>query len=171
MNIKRLFKGPWLWIILIVIAVHRRPVLLGVVPTATKRSRPPRWCGYFDDAKVKDVTFVDGDQEIRATLKGDDKKVKATGSATRAPSSSSRPRSSVDDKEMKSYNVKMPPKTTLLSVLLELPAVRLSSSCIFLWLMNSMQGGGGRVMQFAKSKAKLMTKDTPQTTFADVAGC
>ena len=34
-----------------------------------------------------------------------------------------------------------------------------------------MQGGGGRVMQFAKSKAKLMSKDTPKTTFADVAGC
>ena len=43
---------------------------------------------------------------------------------------------------------------------------------VFLWLMNSMQGGGGRgVMQFAKSKAKLITKDMPKTTFADVAGC
>ena len=38
--------------------------------------------------------------------------------------------------------------------------------------MNNMQGGGGRgVMQFAKSKAKLITKDMPKTTFADVAGC
>ena len=43
---------------------------------------------------------------------------------------------------------------------------------LFLWLMNSMQGGGGRgVMQFAKSKAKLISKDMPKTTFADVAGC
>ena len=43
---------------------------------------------------------------------------------------------------------------------------------VFLWLMNSMQGGGGRgVMQFAKSKAKLISKDMPKTTFADVAGC
>ena len=37
--------------------------------------------------------------------------------------------------------------------------------------MNQVQGGGGRVMQFAKSKAKLITKDMPKTTFADVAGC
>src|SRR4029450_346794 len=43
---------------------------------------------------------------------------------------------------------------------------------LFLWLMNSMQGGGGRgVMQFAKSKAKLISKDMPKTTFTDVAGC
>jgi len=33
-----------------------------------------------------------------------------------------------------------------------------------------MQGGGNRVMQFGKSKAKLVSKDTPKTTFADVAG-
>ena len=38
--------------------------------------------------------------------------------------------------------------------------------------MNQAQGGGGRgVMQFAKSKAKLITKDMPKTTFSDVAGC
>ena len=42
---------------------------------------------------------------------------------------------------------------------------------LFLFLMNQVQGGGGRVMQFAKSKAKLITKDMPKTTFADVAGC
>ena len=36
--------------------------------------------------------------------------------------------------------------------------------------MNQMQGGGSRVMNFGKSKAKLITKDTPKTTFADVAG-
>ena len=33
-----------------------------------------------------------------------------------------------------------------------------------------MQGGGSRVMNFGKSRAKLITKDTPKTTFADVAG-
>jgi cell division protease FtsH len=41
----------------------------------------------------------------------------------------------------------------------------------FLWLMNSMQGGGSRIMQFGKSKAKLQSKDAPKVTFADVAGC
>src|ERR671915_552759 len=41
---------------------------------------------------------------------------------------------------------------------------------VFLFLMNQMQGGGSRVMNFGKSKAKLITKDTPKTTFSDVAG-
>jgi cell division protease FtsH len=41
---------------------------------------------------------------------------------------------------------------------------------LFWFLMSQMQGGGSRVMQFGKSKAKLASKDTPKVTFADVAG-
>jgi len=40
----------------------------------------------------------------------------------------------------------------------------------FIFIMNQSQGGGGRVMQFGKAKAKLVTKDTPKTSFSDVAG-
>ncbi|MGV3760010.1 MAG: ATP-dependent metallopeptidase FtsH/Yme1/Tma family protein, partial [Actinomycetota bacterium] len=42
---------------------------------------------------------------------------------------------------------------------------------VFLFVMNSMQGGGNRVMQFGKAKAKQVSKDEPKVTFADVAGC
>ncbi len=41
---------------------------------------------------------------------------------------------------------------------------------LFWWLMTQAQGGGSRVMQFGKSRAKLATKDTPKVTFDDVAG-
>ncbi len=41
---------------------------------------------------------------------------------------------------------------------------------IFFLLMQNMQGGGGRVMQFGKSKAKMVSKDAPKVTFTDVAG-
>jgi len=34
-----------------------------------------------------------------------------------------------------------------------------------------MQGGGGRVMSFGKSKAKLFLDNRPKVTFRDVAGC
>src|SRR3712207_2466327 len=33
-----------------------------------------------------------------------------------------------------------------------------------------VQGGGNRVMQFGKSRAKLVSKESPKVTFADVAG-
>ncbi|QKJ18217.1 ATP-dependent zinc metalloprotease FtsH [Microbacterium hominis] len=41
---------------------------------------------------------------------------------------------------------------------------------LFWWLLSSAQGGGSKVMQFGKSRAKLVTKEMPQVTFQDVAG-
>ncbi|WP_433675098.1 ATP-dependent zinc metalloprotease FtsH [Microbacterium gorillae] len=41
---------------------------------------------------------------------------------------------------------------------------------LLFWLMLSNAQGGGKVMQFGKSRAKLATKDMPSVTFADVAG-
>ncbi|HUH08869.1 MAG TPA: ATP-dependent zinc metalloprotease FtsH, partial [Egibacteraceae bacterium] len=41
---------------------------------------------------------------------------------------------------------------------------------LFFFVMTHMQGGGNRVMSFGKSKAKVINKDAPKVTFADVAG-
>jgi cell division protease FtsH len=40
----------------------------------------------------------------------------------------------------------------------------------WIFLMNQVQGGGSKVMQFGKSKAKRMSVDSPKITFRDVAG-
>ncbi len=59
--------------------------------------------------------------------------------------------------------------TSLLSLLTYiLPFVLFFGFWIF--LMNQMQGGGSRVMNFGKSKAKRMSVDAPKITFRDVAG-
>ncbi len=42
---------------------------------------------------------------------------------------------------------------------------------IFFFFINSMQGGGSRVMQFGKAKARQVDVNEPKVTFADVAGC
>ena len=67
------------------------------------------------------------------------------------------------------YNVVIPKTSTLVSVL-ETFIPYIIIALFFFFLLSQMQGGGSRVMNFGKSKAKLMTKDTPKTTFADVAG-
>ncbi len=41
---------------------------------------------------------------------------------------------------------------------------------LFFFFMQQSQGGGNRVMQFGKSKAKLIGEDKKKVTFADVAG-
>jgi cell division protease FtsH len=42
---------------------------------------------------------------------------------------------------------------------------------VWVFFLYNMQGGGGKVMSFAKSKAKLFLDNRPKVTFADVAGC
>ena len=41
---------------------------------------------------------------------------------------------------------------------------------VLVWIVNSMQGGGSKLLSFGKSKARLVGKDQPKVTFADVAG-
>lgn len=49
-----------------------------------------------------------------------------------------------------------------------LPWLFLLGFMVFIFMQ--MQGGGNRVMQFGKSKAKLVGKESPKVTFDDVAG-
>ncbi len=168
MNLKRLFKGPWLWIVAIAVIVI---VVITVAGNADgfKQVKTATMVTYLDDGKVKDVKFVEGDQEIRATLV-DGKKIRATWLGDQGFELVQRAEKAVQDKKLHTYDVEIPKSSPLLSLLISIAPFVLIFLFI-MWIMNNAAGGGGRVMQFAKSKAKLMTKDTPKTTFADVAGC
>jgi cell division protease FtsH len=67
------------------------------------------------------------------------------------------------------YDTKVSRDSVLVSILISFLPFLIILGLLF-FFMNQMQGGGNRVMQFGKSKAKLVSKDTPKTTFADVAG-
>ena len=61
------------------------------------------------------------------------------------------------------------PKPSLMSwVVTFLPWLLLVG--FYLFLFRQMQAGGNKAFSFGKSKAKLLTGDTPKVTFADVAG-
>ncbi len=60
-------------------------------------------------------------------------------------------------------------RTSIASVLINiLPYLLLFG--FWLFLFRQMQAGGAKAFSFGKSKAKLLTGDTPKVTFADVAG-
>lgn len=40
----------------------------------------------------------------------------------------------------------------------------------WIWFLRAMQSGGNRAFQFGRSRAKVISPDTPQVTFLDVAG-
>ena len=124
----------------------------------------------INDGDVKDITFVDGgDQQLRATLDNGTKVMSTWVTGQQVPLVES-VQKQVSAGEIDDFNVENPQPSILGSLFqLLLPVILLVA--IFLFLMNQVQGGGGKVMQFAKSKAKLISKDMPKTTFEDVAGC
>jgi len=70
----------------------------------------------------------------------------------------------------KGYNSEVPKTSIWASLLLTLLPILLLVG-LFVFLMSSMQGGGGNVMKFGRSRATLVTPDTPTVKFEDVAGC
>ncbi len=61
------------------------------------------------------------------------------------------------------------PKPSVMAMLINfLPWLLLIG--FYLFLFRQMQAGGNKAFSFGKSKAKLLTGDTPKVTFADVAG-
>src|SRR5689334_21095613 len=166
---KRILRGPWLWIGLaglgVIIALQYLVPNGGYTEIETSKMT-----AYIQKGEVSKVTFVDGgDQEIRAELDNGDKVLShwVDGQQTELVDQVQR---QVNAKEIKEFNTKVP-KPSLLGSLAATILPFIIIVVIFLFLMNQVQGGGGRVMQFAKSKAKLISKDMPKTTFADVAGC
>jgi cell division protease FtsH len=67
------------------------------------------------------------------------------------------------------YDATVSGDSILLSLLVNLLPIAILVILLLLF-MSQMQGGGSRVLNFGKSKAKMLTKDMPKTTFADVAG-
>ncbi|MFT4085095.1 MAG: ATP-dependent zinc metalloprotease FtsH [Nocardioides sp.] len=169
---KRIVKGPWLWIVLAVVGV-----LLALQYLAPRGGGDEISTGqmisYIQKDQVKDITFVDGDQQIKATLVDGTRSAgdKVTTHWVEGDQESIiKMVRSDDNKNLEEFNSEVAQASVLGSILsFLLPFILIV--VLFLFLMNSVQGGGGRgVMQFAKSKAKLITKDMPKTTFADVAG-
>ncbi len=112
---------------------------------------------------VQSASIKDSKQIIQITMK-DGSKYQASFATQQAL-----PLATDLNKNNINYSVTVDHSNVLLSVALNFLPILLVVG-LLLFFMNSMQGGGSRVMNFGKSKAKLVSKDTPKTTFADVAG-
>ncbi|RKT31887.1 membrane protease FtsH catalytic subunit [Microbacterium sp. AG1240] len=62
------------------------------------------------------------------------------------------------------------PRPSFFDGILSLLIPLLILGLLFWFLLSSAQGGGSKVMQFGKSRAKLVSKESPTVTFQDVAG-
>ena len=167
MKIKSVLRSPLTWIVLAVMAL-----LIGssTVTGSSSTEKVDTW-KIVDDiqqGRAKSVTLVDKDQLINVTLT-DDTKLTANYIAGQGTDlldllKSEKAKGNLPD----GYNVVVPKQSFIVSLLASVLPIILILGLLF-YFMGQMQGGG-KVMQFGKSKAKMITKDMPQTTFADVAG-
>ncbi|AXI78885.1 ATP-dependent zinc metalloprotease FtsH [Peterkaempfera bronchialis] len=175
MDVKRYFRAPIMWIVLAVLAVI---VLMQVVSSSNgyKTVDTGEVVAAIDAGQVKQAQITTGDENtVKIQLKDNQKidgsnRVKASYIGNQGVAIADKLQAAQEGKKLPDgYTVSPTKQNAFLSILLSmLPIVFIV--IVFLFLMNQMQGGGSRVMNFGKSKAKLITKDTPKTTFADVAG-
>jgi cell division protease FtsH len=166
MDVKRIFRSPWLWISLGVVGVLFVLQLLSS-NSGYKNIDTSQMVGYINSGQVKSATFIEPDQELQVTLANSDKVSSQVLIDQQFPLLQKLQKQ--EAKGQLTYDVEVPTPSWLGSLLSSvLPFLLII--VFFLILMNSVQGGGSKVMSFAKSKARLITKDTPKTTFDDVAG-
>ncbi len=168
MNLRRLLRGPWLWIVVGVFAV------LGILQYLSSNNGYQKvdtavMVQHIADGSVQDILFVDGDQQMRATL-DNGQQVEANWLGDQGIALVAQVENQVKAGAIAKFDVQVPQPSLIGGLLTALLPVALIF-IVLLFFLNQVQGGGGRVMQFAKSKAKLITKDMPKTTFDDVAGC
>ena len=168
MNLRRTFRAP---VFLVVLAIL---VVFGLLEVATSGSGYktvplPRIQAAIDAGQVTNANLLDKEQEIQVTLSSGH----SIEGQTKVESAFTHDYDVTLANELRAGGVNYTPKvdhSNVFVTLLEnvLPFVLILAVMFF--FLNQMQGGGGRVMQFGKARAKLVSKDTPKTTFADVAG-
>ena len=169
MDLKRIFRG-WLLAILFVVVIL--VILYKLVNTGTeyKQVSTSTAVAAINSGNVKSVTLTDVNQTIQLTTKsGQNEEASWVGSQGLQLADTLQKEVQNGTLPQGVYDVKVPKGNSFWALIFSyLPFLIIF--LLFLVFLNQMQGGGSRVMNFGKSKAKLITKDTPKTTFADVAG-
>lgn len=168
MNMKKVFRGPIIYILLAIVAVWIGSSL--ITASGFKEVSTQQGLELLSDGKVAAVKIVDGENRVDLTLAKEDEELGKQVQFYYVTPRGADVVAAVDQADPKDgYNDEVPQPNWFMSMLgILLPLLLIG---VFFWIMLSgMQGGGNRVMQFGKSKAKLVSKESPKVTFDDVAG-
>ena len=173
MKAKSFFKGPGIWIVVVVGLLL--VAFATLAPGGSTRIDTDKGLAILaQSGKVDQAKIYDAENRVDLTLKdnlvidGQDKGknvqffyVTARAGDVVKAVTNAQPSGGFTDQ---------PVENNWFSGLFSLLIPVLLLGVLFWFLLSRMQGGGSKVMQFGKSKAKLVNKDMPQVTFADVAG-
>ncbi len=173
MKAKSFFKGPGIWIVVVVGLLL--VAFATLAPGGSTRIDTDKGLAILaQSGKVDQAKIYDAENRVDLTLKdnlvidGQDKGknvqffyVTARAGDVVKAVTNAQPSGGFTDQ---------PVENNWFSGLFSLLIPVLLLGVLFWFLLSRMQGGGSKVMQFGKSKAKLVNKDMPQVTFSDVAG-
>ncbi len=166
-TLKSLIRGPLPYVL-----VGSLIVVIGVSLLTASGFRPistQEGLELLENNQARSVTIIDGEQrvdmELRSAFEESGNQVQFYYVAPRGEEIVE----AVNNSDVAEFTDEVPQTNWFVSLLgLVLPFVIIG--LIFWFLLSSMQGGGSRIMQFGKSRAKLVSKETPTVTFEDVAG-
>jgi cell division protease FtsH len=164
MNFKRIFRGPYLYVLIALAGIF---IGWSVISQgSTQEIDTQKGLEQLSDDKVSSVTINSTEQRVDLILKDGDKQEQFYYSTPRGEEVVQ----AVNDANLPDgYNDRVAQGNWFLSLLgILLPFLIIGA--LFWFLLSSAQGGGSKVMQFGKSKAKINNKENPQVSFADVAG-
>ena len=166
MNFKKFLRGPLIYIAVAIIVVSVGFSLLG--GSGFREINTQEGMALLTENKVESAKIIDGQQRVDLVLKQEGE----TGTQVQfyyAAPRGAEVIEAVNNSSLKSFDDEVDNGSWFTSMLgLIIPFIIIG--LIFWFLMSSMQGGGNKVMQFGKSKAKLVSKESPKVTFDDVAG-
>ena len=168
-KVKKYLKSPFTWLIVAMLLAIGYTQFLNlnksfkVVDTSTVLS-------VISSQQADSVLLVDKEQLIRVVLKAG---VQIDGASKLEASYITAQEPQIvellaQNPPPKKWNVKVPTQSLLVSLLFTLLPFLLIGF-IFFFVMSRAQGAG-KAFSFGKSRAKLNSKETPQTKFEDVAG-
>jgi cell division protease FtsH len=168
MDLKRIFRG-WVLAILLVVIVFLFVFRLAGSGTTYKQVNTSQVIAAINNGQVRSATLTDTNQSIQITTKAG-QHLQSEWVGNQGQQLAATLQNQVKANQLPGgYNVEKPSNNSFWALILSwLPF--LAIFLLFFVFLNQMQGGGSRVMNFGKSKAKLITKDTPKTTFGDIAG-
>jgi cell division protease FtsH len=172
MDRKRLLRNPLLWIVVALLIYLLISMLFddnrGYTEVPTSKAVAQVTAGNVEKADLEDK-----EQQLKLTLRNpieqDGQQVKQI--FTKFPSGAT---GTLYSDLLKSTDTEFRTTVTQESFLTQILIFIIPLGLLLIllmWMMNNVQGGGNRVLNFGKSRAKQLPKDMPKTTFSDVAGC
>ena len=164
MDFKRILRGPYIYVLIAIVGIWIGWAFIS--QSGTQQIDTQKGLEQLSDGKVSSAVVNSTEQRVDLTLKDG-------GTTEQFYYSTPRGTEVVEAIAKadlpKGYNDTVQQSNWFVSLILTLLPFLLILG-LFWFLLSSAQGGGSKVMQFGKSKAKMNNKENPQVSFADVAG-